>query len=585
MFSFLKLPFFSVVLLLSTVCFVLVSLSPFAFMNSLKIGSLNVNGVRGLNKREAVFKFIEQKKLTVSFLQEMHSDISNEIEWRKEWKGEICFSHGSNLSAGVAILFSEFFKPDYFKVIDVFRGRILMVEANFKNNSFIFINIYAPNNAQDRSDMFTVLDKMLAGCGAQEIVIIGGDWNCTVDYKVDRNNLEPSPQSAKQLLHIIESYNLVDVWRNANSTARQYTWLKPGPNLISMARLDRFYTSRHHLNLIKGCFISPSGLSDHCLITLSLFLPSVKMHSAYWHFNNRLLQDGYFKDCFKYFWTEWKKRKSCFKSLRQWWDIGKIQIKIFCQQYTENATGSLNDSMEKLEVEILGLYKDLESQPNSRLLEDLKYKKQSLVDLLDMKVQGALVRARFQGLTEVDKPTKFFFGLEKKAAKSRVIHCLKTPAGQVVEDPVEICRFATVFYKNLFAAEAERNAQEIKLFLHDLPQIPQEEAADLEPLLTFNELTDAMQQIKNARAPGLDGITVEFYKEFWSLLGWELYMVLLESIKEGLLPLSCRRAVITLLPKKGDLSYLKNWRPVSILCLDYKILSKALGNHLKKIME
>lgn len=211
MFSFLKLPFFSVVLLLSTVCFVLVSLFPFAFMNSLKIGSLNVNGVRGLNKREAVFKFIEQKKLSVSFLQETHSDISNETEWRKEWKGEICFSHGSNLSAGVAILFSEFFKPDYFKVIDVFRGRILTVEANFKNNSFIFINIYAPNNAQDRSDMFTVLDKMLAGCGAQEIVIIGGDWNCTVDYKVDRNNLEPSPQSAKQLLHIIESYNLVDV--------------------------------------------------------------------------------------------------------------------------------------------------------------------------------------------------------------------------------------------------------------------------------------------------------------------------------------------------------------------------------------
>lgn len=51
------------------------------------------------------------------------------------------------------------------------------------------------------------------------------------------------------------------------------------------------------------------------------------------------------------------------------------------------------------------------------------------------------------------------------------------------------------------------------------------------------------------------------------------------------LPRSCRRAVITLLPKKGDLQKIKNWRPVALLCTDYKILSKALANRLREVMD
>ena len=54
--------------------------------------------------------------------------------------------------------------------------------------------------------------------------------------------------------------------------------------------------------------------------------------------------------------------------------------------------------------------------------------------------------------------------------------------------------------------------------------------------------------------------------------------------KRGILLLSCRRAVLTLLPKKGDLTDLKQWRPVSLLCTDVKVLSKALATRLAKMM-
>ncbi|KAK3567296.1 hypothetical protein QTP86_017099, partial [Hemibagrus guttatus] len=61
--------------------------------------------------------------------------------------------------------------------------------------------------------------------------------------------------------------------------------------------------------------------------------------------------------------------------------------------------------------------------------------------------------------------------------------------------------------------------------------------------------------------------------------------VLRDSMNVGQLLLSCRRAVLILLPKKGDLTHLKNCHAVSLLCTDIMLLSKALALRLTKVME
>uniref|UniRef100_A0A3B3WLD2 Reverse transcriptase domain-containing protein n=1 Tax=Poecilia mexicana TaxID=48701 RepID=A0A3B3WLD2_9TELE len=77
--------------------------------------------------------------------------------------------------------------------------------------------------------------------------------------------------------------------------------------------------------------------------------------------------------------------------------------------------------------------------------------------------------------------------------------------------------------------------------------------------------------------------TCRLLQTFWRLLGEDLWEVLQELA--GILPSSCRQAVLSLLPKKGDLTLLKNWRPVSLLCVDYKLFSKVLSNRLRIILE
>ncbi|CAM2116049.1 unnamed protein product [Caretta caretta] len=86
------------------------------------------------------------------------------------------------------------------------------------------------------------------------------------------------------------------------------------------------------------------------------------------------------------------------------------------------------------------------------------------------------------------------------------------------------------------------------------------------------------------KSPGMDGLTVEFYRAFWDILGPDLVTVWAESLQSGVLPLSCRRAMLALLPKKRDLRNLRNWRPVSLLSTDYKIVAKAISLRLGSVM-
>ncbi|CAM2096636.1 unnamed protein product [Caretta caretta] len=82
----------------------------------------------------------------------------------------------------------------------------------------------------------------------------------------------------------------------------------------------------------------------------------------------------------------------------------------------------------------------------------------------------------------------------------------------------------------------------------------------------------------------MDGLTVKFYRVFWDVLGQDLVIVWAESLQSGVLPLSYRRAVLALLPKKGDLRDLRNWHPDSVLSMDYKIVAKAISLWLGSVL-
>ena len=95
------------------------------------------------------------------------------------------------------------------------------------------------------------------------------------------------------------------------------------------------------------------------------------------------------------------------------------------------------------------------------------------------------------------------------------------------------------------------------------------------------EIRQAISTLENNKSPGNDGITAEFYKTFTTLLQEDLKELFEDISVTGRMQESMRQAVINCIYKKGKTEDITNWRPISLLNYDYKILTKVLANRLQ----
>ena len=101
----------------------------------------------------------------------------------------------------------------------------------------------------------------------------------------------------------------------------------------------------------------------------------------------------------------------------------------------------------------------------------------------------------------------------------------------------------------------------------------------------MDELAAAVRDLKKSKTPGLCGLTAEFFQFFYSKLKEYLFKAITLAKKKGILHTSARKGVITLIPKKlKDPMVLKNWRPLTMLSIDYKVLATILAKWLKQLL-
>ena len=84
------------------------------------------------------------------------------------------------------------------------------------------------------------------------------------------------------------------------------------------------------------------------------------------------------------------------------------------------------------------------------------------------------------------------------------------------------------------------------------------------------------------KSPGLDGISVEFYKMFWPELGDLIVESFNEAYQSKLLSASRNESILSFIFKKGNSLNIKNYRPISLTNTDYKLLAHILANRLLK---
>ena len=86
------------------------------------------------------------------------------------------------------------------------------------------------------------------------------------------------------------------------------------------------------------------------------------------------------------------------------------------------------------------------------------------------------------------------------------------------------------------------------------------------------------------KSPGSEGLPMEFYVKFWPILGTDLVNVLNSCYLSGVMSLTQRRGLISLIFKKGDRLDPRNWRPITLLNVDYKLAARVIAGRLLKVI-
>ena len=193
-------------------------------------------------------------------------------------------------------------------------------------------------------------------------------------------------------------------------------------------------------------------------------------------------------------------------------------------------------------------------------------------------------RESFDSLKQEERMTKEFFQkFQSRTSNNAIPELFVTDdwnapghdTRNTTADDAEIRRELRKYYVWLYQERRNTRDHELEEALETRPMSEHDSGA-IEGKITLEELTDAITQIGSGKSAGPDALPAEFYKSFTDLVKHDFLRVINLALEQGQLNVSMREGDIILLYKKGDTRDPRNYRPITLLQSDYKILAKVL---------
>ena len=270
------------------------------------------------------------------------------------------------------------------------------------------------------------------------------------------------------------------------------------------------------------------------------------------------------------------------------WDTIKLKCRGASIQYSSKKKREKHNKIKELEKTVNDLQERLISNDGHVTQEQLNQAKTDLDKEVDEITRGNIVRCRVRWHEQGERSSRYFLNLEKRNHNNKAITKLKLTNGKTVSDVKAILEEQEAFYcsKLYTSKDISRALSQDECFFNlESPKLSPDQSRQCEGPLTEAELLAALKDTQNNKAPGPDGFPCEFYRTFWEDLKCHFLKSVDEAFRTGELSLTQKQGAISLIPKKDrDPLLLKNWRPLSLLNSDYKLISKALAARMKRYL-
>ncbi len=492
-------------------------------------------------------------------------------------------------------------------------GRALHLTVKWSRQSnMVILVIYAPNDPQQNENFWDTIQNEIRARGLAKPEILMGDFNI-VESPMDRYPQRPDQASAVEALQrVCLQWRLKDEWRARYHDERVYTYLQTATG--SQSRIDRLYMNpRMAVNAVEWETMGPGFATDHQLVRCVLTnRDKPYIGHGRWRMHSMLLTDTEFCKQVK---EKGMKLQEALNALgtRSASRNPQMLYASFKEDVRNIAKARAKERVPKIERKIAAMREDMkelnktatESNGNAEAACKAALLQSEIVELEVKRFGSKRAAVAARDWLEGETISKYWMRLNKVSSTDETVYELARPG----TDPTEyatrsdiMAEIAKTHYDEVQKDDDKPAPEEHRRAIDGVIEVierslTEAQRRDMSEGIEYSEVESAIQEAANGKAPGLDGLPSELWKEMITRYKSDkakrrpafnivaaMRDVYNDIVDHGTAPgTDFAAGWICPIYKKSDKRQISNYRPITLLNADYKILTKVLANRLAEV--
>ena len=350
-------------------------------------------------------------------------------------------------------------------------------------------------------------------------------------------------------------------------------------------RTDRFYASNELSHRKIAAETVVAAITDHHAVVLKLDadVSTFRRGRGIWKRNTSLLTDAARKARLDHQWGLWKRQKRHFPEITLWWcrSIKKKLKQFYIQEGVEQRRNH-----REMENQYYACIYDIlrDDRPHAEKATELHRFKAKLIRLHNARMQSVMLDTEEADRMVGENPTLFQVLGRQKRRTAHVVQLVQDEDGHTHISPKDILHAFTTYFKEKYETIAV-NEECIAAMSGLGSQAPLASNGDLlEWPIDMDEILYALWKGKRNKAPRSDGIGLAFYVTNWTTIKEDLRTVLNRMFIEKTITTQQKDGLLVCVPKSGGARGLSDFRRITLLNVDYKLLARIMAHRLRLLL-